>query len=133
MKPPLQQAKADLAHLRQFVPSSKAARDVLAERARQIETEGWTADHDDEWHDRGELARAAGCYALHAGARGAWSESSYRKAAPLYHDPVEGHELWPFGAEWWKPKDPRRDLVRAAALILAEIERIDRASLKAGE
>jgi hypothetical protein len=27
---------------------------------------------------------------------------------------------------WWKPKDRRRDLVRAAALIIAEIERLDR-------
>jgi len=27
---------------------------------------------------------------------------------------------------WWKPKGPRRDLIRAAALIVAEIERIDR-------
>lgn len=35
---------------------------------------------------------------------------------------------WPWGSSWWKPKDPRRDLVRAGALILAEIERIDRAS-----
>jgi len=29
--------------------------------------------------------------------------------------------------EWWKPKDRRRDLIRAAALIVAEIERLDHA------
>ena len=34
--------------------------------------------------------------------------------------------LWPWAAEWWKPKDCRRNLVRAGALILAEIERLDR-------
>ena len=28
--------------------------------------------------------------------------------------------------DWWKPKDKRRDLIRAAALIVAEIERLDR-------
>ena len=29
-------------------------------------------------------------------------------------------------SEWWKPKDRRRDLIRAGALIVAEIERLDR-------
>ena len=35
---------------------------------------------------------------------------------------------WPhtWDASWWKPKDRRRDLVRAGALIIAEIERLDR-------
>src|SRR5690606_39870520 len=39
-----------------------AARDVLAERRRQIEAEGWTPEHDDE-HSTQELAFAAACYA----------------------------------------------------------------------
>jgi hypothetical protein len=30
--------------------------------------------------------------------------------------------------EWWKPTNRRRDLVKAGALILAEIERLDRAA-----
>ena len=34
---------------------------------------------------------------------------------------------WPWEPRWWKPKNPRRDLVRAAALLIAEIERLDRA------
>src|SRR5690606_333611 len=38
-----------------------AARDVLAERRRQIEAEGWTPGHDDK-HAEG-LACAAACYA----------------------------------------------------------------------
>lgn len=37
--------------------------------------------------------------------------------------------FWPWQRKWWKPKDPRRDLVRAGALIIAEIERIDRAAV----
>ena len=90
--------------------ASKAAQDVLAERQRQIEVEGWTPEHDDE-HNRGEMAIAAGCYALHAG------------GAALYSSPPV---IWPWNAAWWKPKGKRRDLVRAAALILAEIERLDR-------
>jgi hypothetical protein len=35
-------------------------------------------------------------------------------------------EMWPWSREWWKPRNSRRDLVRAAALIVAEIERVDR-------
>lgn len=42
---------------------TQAALDVLAERRRQIEAEGWTPEHDDE-HSNGELSDAAGCYAL---------------------------------------------------------------------
>lgn len=41
---------------------SRAAQDVIAERKRQAEVEGWTAEHDDE-HDNGEMAVAAGCIA----------------------------------------------------------------------
>ncbi|MBV6578953.1 hypothetical protein JL978_18680, partial [Acinetobacter baumannii] len=33
---------------------------------------------------------------------------------------------WPFADTFWKPKSPRQDLVRAAALLIAEIERLDR-------
>ena len=35
-------------------------------------------------------------------------------------------EVFPWEDAWWKPTTPRRDLVKAAALILAEIERLDR-------
>lgn len=31
---------------------------------------------------------------------------------------------------WWKPGAPRRMLIKAAALIVAEIERLDRAAAK---
>jgi len=88
-----------------------AARDVLAERRRQIEAEGWTPEHDDK-HVSGHLVQAARCYLLHG--RGG--------LAPMQTAPV----VWPWDARWWKPTGRRRDLVKAAALILAEIERMDR-------
>ncbi|MGY6129144.1 hypothetical protein ACW9YV_27930 (plasmid) [Paraburkholderia strydomiana] len=88
-----------------------AARDVLAERQRQVTAERWTPAHDDK-HSGGDLAQAAGCYAFHA--CGVY--------AGMY--PV----LWPWQQSWWKPTTPRRDLLKAGALILAEIERIDRGS-----
>ena len=89
---------------------SKAAGDVLAERKRQIEAEGWTLDRDDEY-TRFELARAGACYAEY----GNWPA----------HSEVPPNS-WPWPAAWWKPSDYRRNLVKAAALILAEIERLDR-------
>lgn len=91
-----------------------AVRDVLAERARQVSAEGWTSEHDDA-HDRGEMAGAGACYAL-ASTTQHWAVGQAIKT------------FWPWAAEWWKPKSPRENLVRSAALILAEIERIDRSA-----
>lgn len=91
---------------------SQAALDVLAERDRQINSEGFAREHDDA-HIGGELACAAACYVINA-AEGYGSTA----LAPLN---------WPWHLSWWKPEDPRRDLVKAAALIIAEIERRDRA------
>lgn len=93
---------------------TKAAADVLAERRRQQEQEGWTPEHDDV-HDVGDLAVAGACYAAKAAGRG-------------LHRADSVPALWPWSSEWWKPTTPRRDLVKAAALILAEIERMDRLS-----
>ncbi|MCS9316300.1 hypothetical protein N0711_06425 [Pseudomonas aeruginosa] len=82
--------------------------DVQAERRRQIEAKGWTPEHDDLYCSA-ELPRAAAAYTLN----GANDE------APA---------IWPFVAKWWKPRDARSNYVRAGALILAEIERLDRAA-----
>jgi hypothetical protein len=106
-----------------------AARDVLAERRRQIECEGWTPEHDDE-HSDGSLARAAAAYAIASAVDGP-------ERAVLDNFGTEGatHEikrLWPqsWAISWFKPKSRRADLVKAGALILADIELIDRAALR---
>lgn len=97
---------------------SDAARDVLAERARQVSREGWTPEHDDA-HACGEIAAFAAVYAMPEGARD-WPTEETGYGATL------SEALTPDG---WQPKfgDRRRDLVKAGALTLAEIERIDRA------
>jgi len=95
-----------------------AITDVMAERTRQIQAEGWTPQHDDE-HAVGEMAIAAGCYAIFAAESDGFRRSSADTTCP---------ENWPWHPKWWKPKTRRQDLVRAAALIIAEIERLDRAS-----
>lgn len=101
--------------------SSQAALDVLAERRRQIEVEGWTPAHDDE-HDTGELAAAAASYALIACAP--VSENEFWRGMRM----DAANTVWPWDLEWRKPGDQRRMLVKATALLLAEIERMDRAA-----
>lgn len=103
---------------------SKATDDVLAERQRQIEAEGWTEDHDDK-HNDGSLADAAACYA--ATSR---PFKAVEVAGRAYEPMTQYEDLWPWNDRWWKPKNRRHDLVRAAALLVAEIERLDRAALK---
>ncbi|HGM4211954.1 TPA: hypothetical protein ACKPG4_000160 [Pseudomonas aeruginosa] len=90
--------------------------DVQAERRRQITAEGWTPEHDDE-HSHGQIARAAACYAL------AGSSAPNDGTAALLVSLA-----WPWDQQWWKPTSARRDLIKAGALILAEIERLDRAA-----
>lgn len=91
----------------------KAAQDVLAERERQKAVEGWTAEHDDA-HSDGELAAAAICYAF----------TSVRSQHHI------NNQIWPWDSDWFKPTTRRRDLVKSGALILAEIERLDRAKVQ---
>jgi hypothetical protein len=95
--------------------------EIAAERRRQVETgpggEAYSAEHDDQ-HDMGELAGAAASYAISA-------------MAKLM--PAPAHELQKMAAAMWLLPDEvkqkhgaRRMLVIAGALILAEIERLDR-------
>lgn len=92
---------------------TEVAAEIAAERRRQIEVEGWSPEHDDK-HNEGEIATAAACY---ASPLPAYRQSGFR---------LGYISLWPWDLCWWKPKDRRRDLIRAGALILAEIERLDR-------
>lgn len=105
----MQQAQPDPAPVpAEHVCFSKAFLDVGAERRRQIEAEGWTPEHDDA-HDKGEMAFAAIAYLMAA------------------VNPNAAYAWWPWSLEWFKPGSIRRMLVKAAALIIAEIERRDRA------
>ena len=89
--------------------------DVAAERQRQISDEGWSIEYDDS-STSCELAAAAATYAL---------------CLKLEQLEVCGVTAWPWPAHWWKPTTYRQNLVKAGALILAEIERMDRAARKA--
>lgn len=86
---------------------SCAIADIIAERQRQQSVEGFSREQDDTYVGC-QLAAAAICYI----------------------EPMEAMSYWP--ADWhddsFKPTNERRNLVKAAALIIAEIERIDRKS-----
>ncbi len=73
---------------------------IAAERKRQVEAEGWTPEHDREH---------------------GWK--SLRLAAWAYEDNYVG--LWPWERQWWKPKGPLRNLVRAGALYQAAADVAD--------
>ncbi len=111
--------------MRTFGEVDAVVADVRAERNRQISGEGWGPEHDDR-HDKGEMAMAAACYAAPERVFVA-----HEIVGRGYEPMISYTDAWPWEDRWWKPKDRRRDLVRAAALIIAEIERLDRAARKA--
>jgi deoxycytidylate deaminase len=88
---------------------------IAAERRRQVEAEGWTPEHDDT-HLEGEMIE---------GARGYLSAAFLAERGRSWNGPPP--PLWPWNQSWWKPSDdPIRNLVRAGALIAAEIDRLKR-------
>lgn len=98
--------------------------EIAKERQRQISKEGWSLEHDDE-HTDGSLADAAACYA--ATTRPFKAE----EFVGVGYKPYTAYsDLWPqsWADHWFRPKRARRRcLVIAAALLVAEIERLDRA------
>lgn len=90
-------------------PTDTIANEIAQERHRQFADEGYDPHHDDSINFDGELASAAAIYAY----------GDYMRQM------MTGFAVWPWPGE---PKfsDRRRDLIKAGALIIAEIERLDR-------
>jgi hypothetical protein len=83
------------------------------ERLRQVEAEGYTSEHDDRYVND-ELKRAGACY------EGIGASGEYD---PNVSPPAD----WPWAPEWWKPQGGAiRCLVKAGALYLAEMHRLER-------
>jgi hypothetical protein len=93
----------------------RAWQDVVSERRRQRAMEGYDDTHDDA-HEDFSLSCAAVAYIRDAVARGG-GEVGFAQSPP---------PEWPWSDSDWKPKDIRRALVVSAALLVAEIERLDR-------
>ncbi len=86
---------------------------IMAERQRQISGEGFSSSHDDNWLD-GEMVDAAMCYL--------YARNDRRKSVR----DENGFWLWPWATEWFKPGDYKRNLVKAGALIAADLDRVIR-------
>lgn len=85
---------------------------IAKERQRQIEVEGFSENSDTKYVNE-EIAFAAACYA----APTAFKLYRLKDKVPLY---------WPWDGKWWKPspEDRIKELVKAGALIAAEIDRL---------
>lgn len=116
-------AKFPASHFMLVAEAGQAFMDIMDERAHQKLS--YSEAHDDD-HDAGELAYAAAAFAvpknaqvdIMVGNRERWSRAGWAGLATI---------LWP--TRWDLPTSAgnRQDLVRAGAMIVAEIERIDRA------
>jgi hypothetical protein len=98
---------------------------ILAERKRQRTDERYTLAHDDEYVD-GDLRIVAQAYYWHA----VKSPALGWQTVPI-RDKATSRDMriplpWPWAPRWWKPKTPQRDLERAGALCIAELERLER-------
>lgn len=95
---------------------------IARERERQITQEGWTPEHDHS-HVDNSLAKAAACYAMPAEEREKYQ--SYTYSEPRRWFP----RWWPssWSVDRWKPTPDNRikELVKAGALIAAEIDRLN--------
>lgn len=87
---------------------TEGVKEIAEERRRQIEDLGYTREHDRN-HQGAELVRAA---------------LSYLAAADFGDNPPLPFD-WPFDPKSWRPEDRRNNLIRAGALIAAELDRME--------
>jgi hypothetical protein len=82
---------------------------IQEERERQMKEKGWTLEFDQQWINN-ELPNAAICYLV---------EPDLRDASAFQFP-----ETWDI--KWWKPspEDRIRELVKAGAMVAAEIDRL---------
>jgi hypothetical protein len=110
---------------------SNVVQEIINERTRQATEEKFTPSFDDDVNDDRELAAAAATYAFGA------NYNDYSRGFALNQDhsgrTSRVYEMWPSSWDFaqYKPTTARRDLVKSAALCIAEIERLDRAEIRA--
>lgn len=92
---------------------------IAAERHRQIADEGYTPQHDAE-HGSGQLVSAATAYLRYAASH----LGAPRLAAQRSGISRPGFGWWPWDDASFKPGEPLDALVKAGALIAAEIDRL---------
>lgn len=127
------------------VAGNRAGIDLIATERKEHGAKGWTAEHDDD-HDGGALALAALAYVGHAAGQQVFirSEQDLDSADPA----ITLDDPWPWDRKYDKrrhyaasnsPIDPTKLttaqrielLAIAGSLIAAEIDRLQRARVKA--
>ena len=106
--------------------TATGAQRIAAERRRQIDREGYTPEHD-QYHDGGELLDAAQEYLAIADFNRRYPEGPMTRDQALDIQDLHGFAAsrWPWAREDFKPSaDPIPNLVKAGALIAAEIDRL---------
>lgn len=91
---------------------SKGTCDVLVERMRRKKELDWSEEHDLDCENN-ELVKAAMSYA------------DPLAATPEHKETPPKANLWPWELKWWRPSSYRRNLIKAIALLLAELDRYD--------
>lgn len=94
---------------------------IAAERVRQVSVEGWTAEHDDT-HTDGSLADAAAYIAATAEAEH-FDNARDRESPYICWNRKTIYWPWDNGLSL---RDRLDELVKAGALIAAEIDRLQR-------
>lgn len=89
--------------------SAFAVRLVIEERLSQLKHNGYSCKQDDRINDKGQLIRAAAAYLLAS-----------------IHDAIGAMNVWPWPTNTYKPRQPFPNLVRAGAMIIAELSRRQR-------
>ena len=102
----------------QGIDLGPGVREIADERQRQVDAEGYSAENDADYK-AGELANAALAYLQVA----AMDLTAGGRSHVATRSPPA---CWPWHRLWWKPRDAHRDLVRAGALIAAQLDAIDR-------
>lgn len=106
--------------LKQRREAGYGAERAVAERIRQKSVEGWTPEHDAQ-HTTGDLVLAAVSYAMNKFKKGDYHQKLSDKLFPPWNECRDKREK----------HDRERSLEIAAALIMAELDRIQAA--KEGE
>ncbi len=129
---PLNESTTETVELLDRLESLGGASDIAAinllvrERIRQIEQEGWSPAMDDSDRKSGELSAAGACYALAESQRaGVYASTGSVEVRHSARQPA-----WPFSPVAWKPNTMRRMIVKALALLLAELARLIRGGIE---
>jgi len=99
---------------------------ITQERTRQVEKEGYDFEHDEQ-HREGVLINAATAYLMCPGNwiyRDPYEVKGFERINPSMMPNLFIRSYWPWDIEDFKPKSRISNLVRAGALIAAEIDQL---------